>query len=65
MATIALNRPEKMNAGTATMVGELLQAIDAVDADDEVCAVILTGPGKSFSAGDPSTADRPAPRRPV
>lgn len=51
IATIALNRPEKMNAGTAVMVSELLQAIDLVDADDSVRAVILTGRGKAFCAG--------------
>ena len=51
VATIALNRPDKLNAGTATMVGELLQAIDLVDEDDAVRAVILTGRGKAFCAG--------------
>jgi enoyl-CoA hydratase/carnithine racemase len=51
IATIALNRPDKMNAGTATMVKELLVALDAVDADDEVRTVILTGRGKAFCAG--------------
>lgn len=51
VATIALNRPEKLNAGTAVMVRELLAAIDAVDADDEVRAVILTGRGRAFCAG--------------
>jgi len=51
IATITLNRPEKLNAGTARMVGELRQAIDAVDADDAVRAVILTGRGKAFCAG--------------
>jgi enoyl-CoA hydratase/carnithine racemase len=51
IATIALNRPDKLNAGTARMVGELLEAIDAVDADDEVRAVILTGNGRAFCAG--------------
>jgi enoyl-CoA hydratase/carnithine racemase len=51
VATIALNRPEKMNAGTARMVGELLEVIDAVDADDGVRAVVLTGRGKAFCAG--------------
>jgi enoyl-CoA hydratase/carnithine racemase len=51
IATIALNRPDKLNAGTAVMVGELLAAIDAVDADDEVRAVILTGNGRAFCAG--------------
>lgn len=51
VATVTLDRPEKMNAGTARMVGELLAAIDAVDADDAVRAVILTGRGKAFCAG--------------
>ncbi len=51
IATIALNRPDKLNAGTARMVGELLAAIDLVDADDAVRAVILTGRGRAFCAG--------------
>jgi enoyl-CoA hydratase/carnithine racemase len=51
IATIALNRPEKMNAGTTTMVKELLVALDAVDADDAVRAVVLTGRGRAFCAG--------------
>jgi enoyl-CoA hydratase/carnithine racemase len=51
IATIALNRPEKMNAGTATMVRELVSVLDVVDADDQVRAVILTGRGKAFCAG--------------
>lgn len=51
IATIALNRPVKLNAGTATMVRELLAAIDEVDRDDDVRAVILTGRGRAFCAG--------------
>jgi len=51
VATIALNRPEKLNAGTGRMVGELLRALDAVDADDGVRAVVLTGRGRAFCAG--------------
>jgi enoyl-CoA hydratase/carnithine racemase len=51
IATIALNRPDKLNAGTARMVRDLLGAIDAVDADDDVRAVILTGRGRAFCAG--------------
>ena len=51
IATIALNRPDKLNAGTAVMVRELLRALDAVDADDDVRAVILTGRGRAFCAG--------------
>ena len=51
IATIALNRPHKLNAGTARMVRDLLGAIDEVDADDDVRAVILTGRGRAFCAG--------------
>jgi enoyl-CoA hydratase/carnithine racemase len=51
IATIALNRPEKMNAGTTTMVRELVSVLDRVDGDDEVRAVILTGRGRAFCAG--------------
>ena len=51
VATIALNRPDKLNAGTGTMVRELLAAIDEADRDDEVRAVILTGRGRAFCAG--------------
>ena len=51
IATISLNRPDKLNAGTARMVRDLLGAIDEVDADDDVRAVILTGRGRAFCAG--------------
>lgn len=51
VATLALNRPDKLNAGTARMVRELLTAIDLIDADDEVRAVIFTGRGRAFCAG--------------
>lgn len=51
VATIALNRPDKMNTGTTRMIAELLDALDQADADDEVRAVIFTGRGKAFCAG--------------
>src|SRR5690348_18361668 len=51
IATITLNRPEKLNAFTATMRTELIAAFDRVDADDEVRAVIVTGAGRAFCAG--------------
>jgi len=51
IATITLNRPEKLNAFTNTMRVELIAAFDAVDADDEVRAVIVTGAGRAFCAG--------------
>jgi enoyl-CoA hydratase/carnithine racemase len=49
--TITLNRPERLNAWTETMFGELMQVFDRADADDEVRAVIVTGAGRAFCAG--------------
>ena len=49
--TITLNRPERLNAFTATMGDELRAAFDDADADDEVRAVIVTGAGRGFCAG--------------
>lgn len=49
--TITLNRPERLNAWTATMARELMAAFDRVDADDKVRAVIVTGAGHAFCAG--------------
>ena len=49
--TITLNRPGRLNAWTQTMFGELLEAFDRADADDEVRAVIVTGAGRAFCAG--------------
>lgn len=52
IATITLNRPEKMNAFTRTMGAEIIAAMDDIDADDDVRAVIFTGAGeKAFCAG--------------
>jgi enoyl-CoA hydratase/carnithine racemase len=47
--TITLNRPERLNAWTATMQSELIAAVDAADAD--VRAIIVTGAGRAFCAG--------------
>ncbi|MFL5894425.1 MAG: crotonase/enoyl-CoA hydratase family protein [Thermoleophilaceae bacterium] len=49
--TITLNRPERLNAFTATMARELIAAFDAADADDDVRVVIVTGEGRGFCAG--------------
>ena len=51
IATITLNRPEKLNAFTGTMMYEIVDAFDQVDADDNVRAVIVTGAGRAFCAG--------------
>ncbi len=49
--TITLHRPAKLNAFTAQMCVELLDAFDRADADDDVRVVIVTGAGRGFCAG--------------
>lgn len=49
--TLTLNRPDRMNAFTRVMMEEMLAALDAADADDDVRAVIVTGAGRGFCAG--------------
>jgi enoyl-CoA hydratase/carnithine racemase len=51
VATITMNRPERLNAFTITMQREMVAALDLADADDGVRAVIVTGAGKGFCAG--------------
>lgn len=51
IATVTLNRPERMNAFTPGMRDDLIAAFDATDADDAVRAVIVTGAGRAFCAG--------------
>ncbi len=51
IATITLNRPERMNAWNATMAAELSRAMSACDADDDIRVVVITGAGKAFCAG--------------
>lgn len=48
---ITLNRPEAMNAISRSMIRELHLALDDVEKDDEIRAVVLTGAGRAFSAG--------------
>lgn len=52
IATLTLNRPEKLNAIDYAMADALLAALDAIEADAGVRAIILTGAGdRAFSAG--------------
>jgi enoyl-CoA hydratase len=52
VATLTLNRPEKLNAVNTAMREELIEAVDRLSADDDVAAILLRGAGeKAFVAG--------------
>jgi enoyl-CoA hydratase/carnithine racemase len=78
VATLTLNRPERMNAWNAQIASELNEAMIACNDDDEVRVVVLTGAGRAFCAGadlgggaktfggrpdSGARRDRPAPER--
>ncbi|HEY3799832.1 MAG TPA: crotonase/enoyl-CoA hydratase family protein [Caulobacteraceae bacterium] len=70
VATITLNRPDKLNAFTSQMMADMIAAFDLTDADDAVRAVIVTGAGRGFCAGADlsaggSTFDRSVPQDPA
>ncbi|UDY35629.1 crotonase/enoyl-CoA hydratase family protein [Dermatobacter hominis] len=51
IATLTLDRPDHMNAFTVRMCLEMIDALDRIDADPSVRAVIVTGSGRAFCAG--------------
>jgi 2-(1,2-epoxy-1,2-dihydrophenyl)acetyl-CoA isomerase len=52
---VTLNRPERLNALTVEMAGALMEALEAADKDRECRAVLLTGAGRGFCAGQDLT----------
>jgi enoyl-CoA hydratase/carnithine racemase len=51
IATVTLDRPDRLNAFTERMLHELVDAMDRADGDDAVRAVVFTGRGRAFCAG--------------
>jgi enoyl-CoA hydratase/carnithine racemase len=51
VATITLNRPDKLNAWTATMEKEVRTSLEEAERDDHVGIIVLTGAGRGFCAG--------------
>jgi len=49
--TIVLNRPDRLNALSGELLGELNRAMDEAEADEGVRAIVLTGAGRAFSSG--------------
>ena len=71
IATVVMNRPDRLNAMNATLRRDLNLAFDEVEASDDIWAVILTGEGRAFCAGADVTQMRQAeggetpPRQPA
>ena len=51
IATITLNRPDRMNAWTPIMERDVRHAMETASADDNVRVIVLTGEGRAFCAG--------------
>ncbi|MBV9332249.1 MAG: crotonase/enoyl-CoA hydratase family protein [Alphaproteobacteria bacterium] len=49
--TLTLNRPDKLNAFTGTMMNEMIEVFREASSNDEVRAIVVTGAGRAFCAG--------------
>jgi 2-(1,2-epoxy-1,2-dihydrophenyl)acetyl-CoA isomerase len=59
VATIALARPDKLNALNAAMHAELRHTLEIYERDEALRVVVLTGEGRAFSSGQDLTEDLP------
>jgi 2-(1,2-epoxy-1,2-dihydrophenyl)acetyl-CoA isomerase len=59
VATITLNRPQKLNALDATTLLDIGRSLDVAESDDAVRVVVLTGAGRAFSSGQDLTSRLP------
>ena len=60
VATVTLNRPDKLNALSMQLADELHHALAALDRDDETRVIVLTGAGRAFSSGADLRPNPPA-----
>lgn len=51
IATIKFNRPDKLNALSPELIGQLVDALEALDADPAIGAIVVTGDARAFAAG--------------
>ena len=51
IATLTLNRPDRLNAMNEAMSQEIREVLDLINEDDDVRALIVTGAGRAFCAG--------------
>jgi 2-(1,2-epoxy-1,2-dihydrophenyl)acetyl-CoA isomerase len=59
VATITLNRPDKLNAFSAGMFADIRAGLDAAERDDSVRVVVFIGAGRAFSSGQDLTENLP------
>ena len=60
VALITLNRPKALNALNSALMRDLSNALDELEGDDDVAAIVITGSAKAF-AGKPSPFTRHPP----